>query len=104
MDIVEKLRRQADADDQAGTLYSHVVGREAATEIEQLRTLARDAYEAWDNYRDAQVGKLLRAMLDETFRKTYRPDLSPKLWAMLIPGPDDVWAMPRSRREAQQGD
>lgn len=37
MDIVEKLRRQADADDKAGTLYAHEIGREAATEIEHLR-------------------------------------------------------------------
>lgn len=77
MDIVEKLRRQADADDAAGTLYSHTVDREAADEIEQLRTLAGDAYEAWDNDRDTQVGKLLRSMLDDKFRKTYRPDLTP---------------------------
>lgn len=37
MDIVEKLRRQADADEAAGTLYSHVIAREAADEIERLR-------------------------------------------------------------------
>lgn len=42
-----------------------------------LRTLAKDAYEAWDNDMDARVGKLLRAMLDEKFSKTYRPDLVP---------------------------
>lgn len=38
MDIIEKLRRQADADEQAGTLYAHEIGREAATTIERLRT------------------------------------------------------------------
>ena len=48
---------------------------ELQVEIERLRTLARDAYEAWDNDRDARVGKLLIAMLDEKFSKTYRPDL-----------------------------
>lgn len=37
MDIVEKLLRQADADDKAGTLYAHEIGREAAAEIERLR-------------------------------------------------------------------
>ena len=37
MDIVEKLLRQADADDKAGTLYAHEIGREAAAEIKRLR-------------------------------------------------------------------
>lgn len=47
------------------------------SEVQRLRSLARDAYEAWDNDRDAKVGKLLRAMLDDAFCKTYRPDLAP---------------------------
>ena len=46
-------------------------------EIERLRTLARDAYAAWDGDKDARVGKLLHAMLDEEFSKSYRPDLVP---------------------------
>lgn len=50
---------------------------EAADEIERLRTLARDAYAAWDSDKDARVGKLLIAMLDENFSKKYRPDLTP---------------------------
>jgi len=37
MDIVEKLRRQADSDEKAGTLYAHEISREAAAEIERLR-------------------------------------------------------------------
>lgn len=37
MDIVEKLRRQADSDEKAGTLYAHEIFREAAAEIERLR-------------------------------------------------------------------
>lgn len=38
MDIVEELRRQADADDRAGTLYAHEIDRRAASEIERLRS------------------------------------------------------------------
>lgn len=52
---------------------------EAADEIERLRTLASDAYEAWDSDRDSRVGKLLRAMLDGKFCATYRPDLPPNV-------------------------
>lgn len=48
-------------------------------ECASLRALAKDAYEAWDNDRDAKVGKLLRAMLDANFRKQYRPDLAAQL-------------------------
>jgi hypothetical protein len=44
-------------------------------ENEQLRKLAQDAYAAWDSDQETKVGKLLRAMLDANFRKTYRPDL-----------------------------
>jgi hypothetical protein len=45
-----------------------------ATSVAALLKLAEDAYEAWDNDRDARVGKLLKAMLDPKFRATYRPD------------------------------
>lgn len=48
----------------------------AIAERDRLRTLARDAHTAWDNDRDARVGKLLMAMLDCEFSKTYRPDLT----------------------------
>lgn len=41
MDIVEKLRRQADSDEQAGTILAHEIGREAADEIERLRQDAK---------------------------------------------------------------
>lgn len=44
-------------------------------EIEQLTTLARDAFIAWDKDKDSTVGKLLRAMLDPNFRATYKPSL-----------------------------
>lgn len=37
IDIVKALREQADSDEKAGTLYSHVVARRAADEIETLR-------------------------------------------------------------------
>ena len=52
------------------------VGTTAECELYQLRKLAEDAYEAWDSDKETQVGKLLRAMLDGGFRKTYRPDLA----------------------------
>lgn len=45
-------------------------------EIEQLQKLAQDAYAAWDNNQDMKVGKLLRAMLDSDFRKTYRSGIA----------------------------
>ncbi len=41
-----------------------------------MRSLARDAYDAWDHDRDAKVGKLLRAIMDDDFRAMYRPDLA----------------------------
>ena len=44
-------------------------------EVNALLTLAEDAHAAWDKDEDARVGKLLLAMMDEVFRKTYRPDL-----------------------------
>ena len=49
-----------------------------ALQVENVRLLglARDAYECWDGDKDAKVGKLLRAMLDEKFRAHYRPDLA----------------------------
>lgn len=50
---------------------------ELDAEIQRLQTLARDAFAAWEYDRDARVGKLLRAMVDVQFCKTYRPDLSP---------------------------
>lgn len=46
-------------------------------ENERLSTLARDAFVAWDAGRDARVGKLLRAMVDADYCRTYRPDLMP---------------------------
>lgn len=49
----------------------------AGAEIQRLRKLATDAYEAWDTDQDTRVGKLLRAMVDADFCRTYRPDLLP---------------------------
>ena len=46
-------------------------------EIERLRDLAKDAYDAWQHDRDMRVGKLLLAMMDTKFSATYRPDLVP---------------------------
>ena len=72
MSIVERLREESEHDPDS---HESILFREAADEIERLHTLARDAYESWDNDKDAKVGKLLRAMLDETFCTQYRPDL-----------------------------
>ena len=49
--------------------------KDARKEIDKLLTLARDAQAAWDGDNDARVGKLLRAMVDKDFCKSYRPDL-----------------------------
>lgn len=46
-------------------------------EVEVMRVLAREAYEAWGADNDARLGKLLRAMIDDEFRNSYRPDLRP---------------------------
>lgn len=50
---------------------------EKDAEIARLRTLAKDAYDAWQHDRDMRVGKLLLAMMDTKFSATYRPDLVP---------------------------
>jgi len=49
--------------------------RAAKAEVDRLRTLAKDAYDAWQNDRDMRVGKLLLAMTDTEFSHMYRPDL-----------------------------
>lgn len=46
------------------------------SERDALLTLAEDAIVAWGADRDAEVGRLLHAMLDKTFRASYRPDLA----------------------------
>jgi hypothetical protein len=78
MSIVERLREEAQeicADTYPRWKNADESMNAAADEIERLHTLARDAYESWDNDKDAKVGKLLRAMLNETFCAQYRPDL-----------------------------
>jgi hypothetical protein len=47
----------------------------AEEEIEAMRWLARDAFDAWNHDKDAKLGKLLRAMIDHEFRKVYRPEM-----------------------------
>ena len=60
-----------------GTGYSKdAMLAKAADEIDQLRRLASDAFDAWNSDRDSRVGKLLRAMGSEEFRRLYRPDLT----------------------------
>lgn len=82
-DIVERLRdtpnwmRESWGGWKDCTMQYDRAPFEAADEIERLRTLASDAYEAWDSDRDSRVGKLLWAMLDGKFCATYRPDLPP---------------------------
>lgn len=41
--------------------------------IKELEELAANAYRAWDADNDSRVGKILRAMTDENFRKSYLP-------------------------------
>lgn len=67
MDIVEKLRNQADADDKTGTLYAHVIGREAADEIERLRMSLSEALEVGSHLMSASAyerARLLLAVID----------------------------------------
>ncbi len=78
MDIVEEMRGfEADHEPEGWPAVKMRQVSALCTELEQLRKLASDAHEAWDKDRDIQVGKLLKAMLDDKFRKTYRPDLTP---------------------------
>lgn len=67
MDTLENAQRRAE--------YWKAEHLAANAEIEAMRSLARDAYDAWDHDRDAKVGKLLRAIMDDEFRAMYRPDL-----------------------------
>ena len=77
-ELQRRLHNAAIVADSDGDELGHAnVMRDAITEIETMRSLARDAYDAWDHDRDARVGKLLRAMMDDGFRKTYRPDTVP---------------------------
>lgn len=69
MDTIENARSRAE--------YWKAEHRAANAEIERLRTLAKDAYDAWQHDRDMRVGKLLLAMMDTKFSATYRPDLVP---------------------------
>lgn len=57
-------------------LYSAATVEQLVRERDELLALAEDAHEAWDKDEDARVGKLLLAMMDEVFRKKYRPDLA----------------------------
>lgn len=77
-ELQRRLHNAAIVADSDGDEWGHAnVMRDAITELETMRSLARDAYDAWDHDRDARVGKLLRAMTDDQFRKTYRPDTVP---------------------------
>lgn len=77
MDVVTVLQAHARAEDKQKNLFASKLALRASHEIESLRTLAREASEAWDSDSDTRVGKLLRAMLDDGFRGAYRPDLRP---------------------------
>lgn len=50
-DIVELLDRQADSDEKAGTLYSHVIARNAIQEIERLRDEVQALRQDAERYR-----------------------------------------------------
>jgi hypothetical protein len=74
MDLLDELNEYAkDWRTRAGDVKPVLA---AIEEIEALRKLASDAYTKWDADDEARVGKLLRAMVDHEFRKTYRPDLT----------------------------
>ena len=75
MTVIERLQQQVDIRGTASPFGA--LAADALAEIEAMRSLARDAYDAWDHDRDARVGKLLLAMMDQKFRKTYRPDTVP---------------------------
>ena len=72
---IELLRKRAQASGGDALL------EEAADDLARMRTLAVDAYVAWGYGVDAMVGELLRAMVDDEFCQTCRPDL----WAPLSP-------------------
>jgi hypothetical protein len=76
MDIVARLQDLEPDLRNDGYRDSAKAMLDAAREIEAVRSLARDAYDAWDHDRDAKVGKLLRAIVDDDFRAMYRPDLA----------------------------
>lgn len=68
---IELLRERAQASGGDALL------EEVAEELERMRILVAEAYEAWEHDRDTRVGKLIRAMGDDKFCQTYRPDLWP---------------------------
>lgn len=76
------IRSQAAQADDYATLCRNNADRLTsaylALQVENVRLLdlARNAYDCWDSDKDAKVGKLLLAMLDEKFRAQYRPDLT----------------------------
>lgn len=77
-EMQRRLHNAAIVAESDGDEWGHAnVMRDAITEIESVWSIAHEAYIAWDNDMDAKVGKLLRAILDEQFRKTYRPDKVP---------------------------
>lgn len=63
--------------DYGGSWNSPQADRVRALRVDrdQIMELARDALKAWDGDHEIRVGKLLRAITDAEFRKTYRPDL-----------------------------
>ena len=80
-DLLAIRSQAASAKDYAATCHANadrLTQAYLALQVENVRLLelARNAYECLDSDKDAKVGKLLRAMLDEKFREHYRPDLA----------------------------
>lgn len=75
---------------QAGRIIDLVLrhnSQAVETEAGQLRFIAEKAKAAWDEEKDHRVGKLLRAMVDVDFRKTYLPELFANANAKAEPQP-----------------
>ncbi|AHX16181.1 hypothetical protein CH75_06250 [Dyella jiangningensis] len=51
------------------------MGADAMAEVKELREVALMAYRSWDKDEDTRLGKLLRAMVDPAFAKTYLPEM-----------------------------
>lgn len=73
MDIVTVLDSYANEEGKQNKLFASELARRASHEIASLRALAREARKASSNNNQG-VNELLRAMLDEGFRKTFRPN------------------------------
>lgn len=61
-------------------------GGKLLTNLQLLQSIASEAYDEWDNDNASRVGKILRALADPVFAKSYRADIA-ELHASLTPAP-----------------